>query len=137
MRSLCLIFFILVSFASLAQDFAMDIELLLLQSKNDNSSIKLNNRKKSFNPLSLLYRGTLGFYQQQISPQWGANCAFELTCSRFSGAMVKEYGLTKGFFLTLDRMGRCNKLSMYETLPLRITPQGKIIDEVAFYRLQE
>lgn len=137
MRSLCLVLFMLVSFASMAQDFTRDMELLLFQNKNDESSINPNKKKRSLNPLSLLYKGTLGFYQQQISPQWGANCAFELTCSRFSGAMVKEYGLTKGFFLTLDRMGRCNKLSMYETLPLRITPQGKIIDEVAFYRLQE
>lgn len=139
MRNLIFIFLVITCCQSytMAQDFKKDMELLLQQSKNDDLSANSKNRKKSFNPLSLLYGATLGFYQQQISPQWGANCAFDLTCSRFSGAIVKEYGLTKGFFLTLDRMGRCNKLSMYETLPLRITPQGKIIDEVAFYRLQE
>ncbi|NBP70059.1 MAG: membrane protein insertion efficiency factor YidD [Cytophagia bacterium] len=139
MRNLFFIFFVITCCHSyaVAQDFKKDIELLIQQGKIEDTSTNLKNRKKSFNPLSLLYGATLGFYQTQISPQWGANCAFELTCSRFSGAMVKEYGLAKGFFLTLDRMGRCNKLSMYETLPLRITPQGKIIDEVAFYRLQE
>lgn len=139
MRSVCFILFLSTGFVSFvrAQDISQDMDLLLSVHQKNESLVKPSKKKRSFNPLSLLYGATLGFYQQQISPQWGANCAFELTCSRFSGAMVKEYGIAKGFFLTFDRMGRCNKLSMYETLPLRITSQGKIVDDVSFYRLQE
>ena len=130
--------FILLCCASsaLAQDTAFDLQLLSQQKESVSSFGKVK-KKKSFRPLSLLYAGTLGFYQNQISPQWGANCAFELTCSRFSAEMVKEYGLAKGFFMTFDRLGRCNKLSLYETLPMRINPQGKIIDPVAFYKIKE
>ncbi len=101
-----------------AQDISADLKLIHNHGVQAKSfGVEKQKKKKS---LTFLYKSTLGFYQSQISPQWGANCAFELTCSRFSGAMVKEYGLAKGFFLTLDRLGRCNKISMLETLPTRI-----------------
>ena len=130
---LTLIFCVLGSYV-FAQDIQGDLQLIKKESMSV-QSFGQKNRKRSFNPLSILYASTLGFYQKQISPQWGANCAFELTCSRFSGAMVKEYGLAKGYFLTFDRLARCNKISFYETLPIRINAQGKIIDTVDFYRL--
>lgn len=116
-----------------AQDIRSDLVLLNKQSQR-NDPVDLSNEKKVFRPLSILYAGTLGFYQRQISPQWGANCAFEITCSSFSKQLVQEYGLFKGFFLTVDRLGRCNKLSLYETLPIRINEQQKIIDHVDFYQ---
>jgi uncharacterized protein len=118
---------------SQAQDIANDLRLLQQQAVGV-KPYGLAKKKKSFNPLSILYAGTLGFYQSQVSPQWGANCAFELSCSRFSRDMVSEFGLAKGFFLSLDRMGRCNKISFFETLPNRINAQGKIIDKPQFYR---
>jgi uncharacterized protein len=117
-----------------AQDFRADLSLLAKKSTT-HEAVGPSQKKKSFNPLTILYWGTVGFYQKQIAPQWGANCAFETTCSRFSKQLVSEYGLAKGFFLTLDRMGRCNKISFYETVPIRINPQNKIIDKVEFYQL--
>lgn len=131
-----LIIFLCCATVSFAQNTAYDLQLLGKQQHEVGAFGKVK-KKRSFKPLSLLYAGTLGFYQSQISPQWGANCAFELTCSRFSAEMIKEYGLAKGFFMTFDRLGRCNKLSIYETLPLRINPQGKIIDPLAFYKIRE
>lgn len=131
--------FLILLFAShllAAQNVSGDL-LLLEQQSVSVKAFGVQKKKKTLNPLSILYAGTLGFYQSQVSPQWGANCAFELTCSRFSGAMVKEYGLTKGFFLSLDRMGRCTKISFYETLPVRINAQGKIIDKPEFYSAHE
>lgn len=115
-----------------AQDIVSDLRLLQQQTVLVKSFGA--QKKRSINPLSILYGGTLGFYQSQVSPQWGTNCAFELTCSRYSREMVSEFGLVKGFFLSLDRMGRCNKITFFETLPVRINSQGKIIDKPQFYR---
>ncbi len=51
----------------------------------------------------------------------------------FQPSLIRRYGIVKGFFLTIDRHGKCNKLSFYETLPNRINAKGKIIDSVNFY----
>lgn len=131
---ICLSLFLFAAHAA-AQSVQNDLMLLKKQVSEKEATTQDKKKKKRFSPLSIVYAGTMGFYQKQISPQWGANCAFEITCSHFSKQLVKEYGLAKGFFLSLDRIGRCNKLSFYETLPIRITPQGKIIDTVDFYRL--
>jgi uncharacterized protein len=133
MRYVITLAFCILANGLFAQDTQADLQRLSAQALPA-KAFGQTAKKRSFNPLSILYAGTLGLYQKQISPQWGANCAFELTCSRFSGAMVNEYGLAKGFFLTFDRMARCNKISFFETLPVRINAQGKIIDKPEFYR---
>lgn len=135
MRFLAIILLLLIFNEMVAQEVKSDL-LLLQKQRVSIKGLQAPQKNKSFNPLSLLYSGTMGFYQAQISPQWGANCAFEITCSRFSKQLVQGYGLAKGFFLTMDRLGRCNKLSFYETVPIRINPQGKLIDSVDFYSLR-
>lgn len=132
MKYVLILAFCMLASSLFAQDTKADLKLLSAEALPA-KAFGQTTKKRSFNPLSILYAGTLGLYQKQISPQWGANCAFELTCSRFSGAMVKEYGLAKGFFLSFDRMARCNKISFFETLPVRINAQGKIIDKPEFY----
>lgn len=130
---------ILLIIAAFSSGFGQSQEsdlLLLQQQRVKHAKAPPVNGKRTFNPLALLYKGTMGVYQHHISPQWGANCAFETTCSHFSKQLVHEFGLAKGFFLTLDRLGRCNKISFYETLPIRINAQGKIIDRVEYYRFR-
>lgn len=136
MKSVVIILLLLAYLPLKAQNSLKDMQLINQQQKGV-QAFGVKKKKKTFNPLSILYAGTLGFYQTQVSAQWGANCAFELTCSRFSKEMVKEYGLAKGFFLTFDRIGRCSKISYFETLPVRINQQGKIIDNVEFYRVRQ
>lgn len=47
-------------------------------------------------------------YQKIISPFFGQKCRFIPTCSNYSIAVIKKYGLTKGFFLAIKRICKCH-----------------------------
>ncbi len=109
-----------------AQSFDSDWALLSKENKSENTS--KTKTKISLNPLKITYRFSIHFYHKAISEQLAANCAFELTCSRFSKAMVNKFGFVKGYFLTFDRLGRCNAISPLETYPIRLNAQRKIME---------
>jgi putative component of membrane protein insertase Oxa1/YidC/SpoIIIJ protein YidD len=120
---------------AMGQDTAADI-ILLRQSHNASLPQHQARPRPTFNPLMLTYRLGLSFYQQAISAQLATNCAFQVSCSRHSGAMVKQFGLAKGYFLTFDRLSRCNKITAMETFPARLDKQGKIIETPADFRFR-
>jgi putative component of membrane protein insertase Oxa1/YidC/SpoIIIJ protein YidD len=129
MKSLLLILGLALSTTAFAQDAGNDLRLMQQHATSTPGPARA--RQRTWNPLTLTYRLGLGFYQRVISEQLATNCAFELTCSRFSGAMVKEFGFAKGFFLTFDRISRCNKISAMETYPVRLNAQGRIKESPA------
>ena len=47
-------------------------------------------------------------YQLVISPMLGSNCRFMPTCSEYAMGSLKEYGLVKGTFLSIKRIGKCH-----------------------------
>ena len=55
-------------------------------------------------PLILLIR----VYQIIVSPMLGSNCRFMPTCSEYALESLKAYGLIKGTFLTIKRIGKCH-----------------------------
>ena len=55
-------------------------------------------------PLELFIRG----YQLIISPMLGSNCRFMPTCSEYAMESLKEYGLIKGTYLSIKRVGKCH-----------------------------
>ena len=55
-------------------------------------------------PLLILIRG----YQLIISPLLGSNCRFMPTCSEYAMESLRTYGLIKGFYLTIKRIGKCH-----------------------------
>ena len=55
-------------------------------------------------PLLILIRG----YQLIISPLLGSNCRFMPTCSEYALESLRSYGLIKGFYLTIKRIGKCH-----------------------------
>ncbi len=124
-----LVLSMLVSWAVQAQSVPADLALLTEQATPKEKVILKKNRIR--NPLALGYLLGIKIYQRAISEQLATDCAFELTCSRFSSAMVKEYGFVKGYFLTFDRVSRCTKISMMETYPVRLTAEGKIVETTA------
>ena len=55
-------------------------------------------------PLLLLLRG----YQLILSPLLGSNCRYMPTCSQYAIESLKKFGLIKGTFLTVKRIGKCH-----------------------------
>ena len=55
-------------------------------------------------PLIILIRG----YQLIISPLLGSNCRFMPTCSEYAMESLRSYGLIKGCYLTIKRIGKCH-----------------------------
>lgn len=47
-------------------------------------------------------------YQLTISPYLGATCRFEPSCSRYTLEAVERYGVLRGLWLGLRRIGRCH-----------------------------
>ena len=69
-------------------------------------------------PLILLIRG----YQLIVSPMLGSNCRFMPTCSEYALESLKTYGLIKGTFLTIKRIGKCHPLGShgYDPIPTKM-----------------
>ena len=69
-------------------------------------------------PLILLIRG----YQLILSSMLGSNCRFMPTCSEYALESLKEYGLIKGTFLTIKRIGKCHPWGShgYDPIPTKM-----------------
>ena len=69
-------------------------------------------------PLILLIRG----YQLIVSPILGSNCRFMPTCSEYALESFKAYGLIKGTFLTIKRIGKCHPWGShgYDPIPTKM-----------------
>lgn len=94
-----------------------------------------NNAITRYNPVSLLFSGSLFFYQKVISPQLQSRCPYEISCSAFSKASIEEFGIVKGIPLTADRLTRCTQFTVIDILPSQINPRtGQIIDNPSKYR---
>jgi hypothetical protein len=48
------------------------------------------------------------FYQRFISPLTPPSCIYTPTCSQYGYEAIARYGLFKGGWLTLRRIGRCH-----------------------------
>ena len=48
------------------------------------------------------------FYQRFISPALGANCRYYPTCSAYTLTAIERYGVMKGGWMGLKRIGRCH-----------------------------
>lgn len=55
-------------------------------------------------PLLLLIRA----YQLAISPMLGNRCRFYPSCSEYSMEALRRYGLLRGMWLAVRRVGRCH-----------------------------
>ena len=48
------------------------------------------------------------FYKKAVSPHLSASCRYTPTCSEYGLQAIRKYGIAKGGWLTLKRIGRCH-----------------------------
>lgn len=60
-------------------------------------------------PRSLMV-GVIRIYQKLVSPRLGVNCRFRPTCSQYTAEAVARFGVLRGCWLGLRRLGRCHPL---------------------------
>ncbi len=118
--SFCL-FFMFISSTNFAQTIDLKADMLLVDTVSKqqiNIPIKrsyiFKNQSgsfKRFNPVNLIFGGTLYAYQNFLSQHFSATCLYDPSCSDFSKQAVKEYGLIKGGLLSFDRLSRCNRIA--------------------------
>jgi putative component of membrane protein insertase Oxa1/YidC/SpoIIIJ protein YidD len=90
--------------------------------------------RTSHKSLSFPTRILFGFYRNTISEQISADCAFDLSCSRFSIHAIRRFGLLKGGLLTADRLTRCGSFAGKHTVPIFYNIRtGKVIDDPSMY----
>jgi hypothetical protein len=49
-------------------------------------------------------------YQRTLSPVLPTSCRFYPSCSHYSQEAVEKYGVVKGIWLGIKRLGRCRPL---------------------------
>ena len=52
--------------------------------------------------------GCILVYQRFISPMLGPSCRYQPTCSAYAATAIERYGLGKGSWLAMKRIGRCH-----------------------------
>jgi putative component of membrane protein insertase Oxa1/YidC/SpoIIIJ protein YidD len=88
-----------------------------------------------YNPVTLIFDGSMFVYQKTISQQIAAECEYTPSCSEFSKKLIQRFGLIKGIFLSADRLMRCNGHASDENYPYRLTTSnGKVTDSTEYYQ---
>ena len=61
-------------------------------------------------------------YQWLLSPMLGKSCRFHPTCSHYMVEAIEEWGILKGGWMGLKRIGRCHPWggSGYDPVPKKV-----------------
>lgn len=54
--------------------------------------------------------GIIRIYQKLVSPGLGANCRYQPTCSAYAAEAIERFGVVRGVWLGVKRIGRCHPL---------------------------
>lgn len=122
--------FILIQFACSAQN-PSDLQLIFSHSQNPKKIESVPSRHKRVVPY--LFKPGFLVFKHGIYNQMGLTCIYDRPCLEFCGDLIEKFGLIKGYFLSFDRMVRCNRLTPLETYPSSLTTRGKIIDSISDY----
>ncbi len=90
----------------------------------------------SVNPFYHLLSAGMYVYQRCVSPVIARSCAYSPSCSGYSKALIKEYGLLKGSVCTADRLMRCNRITLADPATYRLVDSrdGHVHESVDRYK---
>ncbi len=63
--------------------------------------------------------GLVRFYQVALSPYFPNSCRYSPTCSQYMIEAIQKYGILKGGFMGLKRIGRCHPWGGHGHDPVR------------------
>ena len=89
-----------------------------LQGGTDPSQLRVNSSVCATGTRMALF--ALRFYKAYLSLLFAGNCRFQPTCSQYSYEAIERFGVARGAWLTLKRLGRCQPLSRkfgYDPVP--------------------
>lgn len=85
--------------------------------------------KYKYNPIGYLGTGALFIYQNIISEQIQATCAYQTSCSEFTKLSIRDYGFLKGTLIGLHQLLSCVPFVKYDVHPLYLNSNDLIINE--------
>jgi putative membrane protein insertion efficiency factor len=74
---------------------------------------------KPVSPAARVGRVAIHGYQKAFSPVLGKNCRYAPTCSQYAYEAVGRFGLIRGTWMGIKRIGRCHPLAEggYDPVP--------------------
>jgi len=120
-----------VAITSQAQDYASDFALIKTQHEPEVKT-KHKSRLIYFTPPYWVYK----FGEKMIKPQMAISERFEMKLGQFAKHSFKEFGLIKGYFMSIDRINRTGRLGYVDFPSVRLTTEQNIIDTPQYYRLK-
>ena len=82
------------------------------------------------NPVTYLLSGGLYFYQNVLSEQIQAKCAYQISCSEFTKRSIQRYGFVKGFLTGINQLSSCFSGASDEHCRYLISTNFKIINSI-------
>lgn len=86
---------------------------------------------KPFNPAKTLAGGLIRAYQVLLSPVLPGACRFYPTCSDYARQSIGRFGVMRGGWLAVRRIGRCHPWADCGFDPVPEAPGGAGMEECA------
>lgn len=127
-----LLFFVMTSTIVVqAQNYVSDFLLIIKQDKAVTPK-KIKKPFIAYTPPYWIYK----FAEKKIIPQVGISERYEIKLRQFSKSSFKEFGLIKGYFMSIDRINRTGRLGYIDFPSVRVTASGSIVDLPKYYKLK-